>query len=170
MSKTEFIKAANDIALEIVSNANTGMTLSDRLLEALGNAEKAGIDLNTVWSSIAVTNNWADGKADIDGNPMPKTLANYRSLSRKALNLGVSHIGVKYPDWKKAISAADRLSKVSEEEKAPKIESFDLNAIELPTWAERATAIRQGMTEENIKAFDKAIHHAIESFMQKKVK
>jgi hypothetical protein len=170
MSKIEFIKAANDIALTIVTNANTGAALADRMLEALGNAEKAGLDLNSVWASIASTNEWSDRDAGLEGNPMPKTLANYRSLSRKAMTLGITHQGVKYPEWRKAIAAANKLVIASEEEKAPKIEAIDLNEIALPSWIERANSLRVGMTEENIKAFDKAINHAIESFMQKKVK
>jgi hypothetical protein len=170
MSKIEFIEAVNDIALTIVTNANTGAALADRMLEALGNAEKAGLDLNSVWASIASTNKWSDREAGLEGNPMPKTLANYRSLSRKAIALGITHQGVKYPEWRKAIAAANKLASASEEEKAPKIEAIDLNEIALPSWAERAQAIRQGMTTENVAAFDKAIHHAIESFMQKKIK
>jgi hypothetical protein len=169
-NKIELIRAANDVALTLVTNANTGAALSDKLLEALGNAEKAGLDLNSVWASIAETNQWSDREAKLDGNQMPKTLANYRSLSRKAIALGITHIGVKYPEWRKAIAAANKLASASENEKAPKIEAIDLNEIALPSWAERAQAIRQGMTTENLAAFDKAIHNAIENFMNKKAK
>lgn len=170
MNKLEIIKAANDVALTLISNANTGAALSDRLLEILGEAEKTGLDLNTVWASIAETNGWADKEARIDGNPMPKTLANYRSLSRKAMTLGVTHQGVKYPEWRKAINAANKLANAVEEEKAPRVERINLNELELPGWIERANAIRTGMDTENVKAFDAHLHRAIEAFMQKKAK
>jgi len=163
-------KAANDIAIQLVTNANTGLALSDQFLQVLGQAEQDKVDLNIIWASIARTNDWSDREAGLEGNPMPKTLANYRALSRKAMSLGVSHQGVKFPEWRKAISAANRLAKASEDEKAPRIEAIDLNEIELPTWIERAQAIRQGMTDENIKAFDSYIHHHIEAFKSKKAK
>lgn len=173
MSKIEFIKAANAIAKLYVAQSNGMETLADDMLQALGNAEANGIDINSVWASIAETNNWSDRDAGLDGNPMPKTLANYRSLSRKALNLGVSH-GNGFPKqfaaWRKEISAADKLAKSSEAEKAPKIEAINLDEIELPSWVERATQARITMSDDNLKAFDKAMHHAIESFMQKKNK
>lgn len=166
----DFHKAVNAIALAYASQASGLESLAEDLLRALGTAEANGLDINSVWASIAVTNNWADREAGIDGDKMPKTLQNYRSLSRKALSLGVSHVTSGFAAWRKAISAADKLAKISEEEKAPKIEAIDLNNIELPSWIERASGLRAGMTEENIKAFDKALHHAIENFMQKKIK
>ena len=170
MSKIEIIREANDIALTLVTNANTGSALSDTLLSVLGKAEQTGLDINSLWASIAETNGWSDREAGIEGNPMPKTLANYRSLSRKAIALGVTHIGVKYPEWRKAINAANKLANASEAESKPRIEAINLNEMELPSWIERANTIRSGMTAENIAAFDKYIHHHIEAFMQKKVK
>ena len=166
--KIELIRAANDIAKLLIAQANGQAALSDELLAALGNAEQAGLDLNTVWASIAETNGWKDRDAGIDGNPMPKTLANYRSLSRKALEHGVTHIGVKYPEWRKAISAAAKAN--ASEDEAPKIESINLNNAELPDWIERASNLRAGMDMENLKAFDSYLHHHIEAFMNKKVK
>lgn len=170
MSKIETIKNVNSIALLYVSQANGMETLADEMLAALGNAETTGIDLNTVWASIAETNNWSDRDAGLEGNQMPKTLANYRSLSRKAQSLGISHVGKRFAEWRKEISAANRLAQASEAEKAPKIEAINLNEIELPSWIERASSIRSGMSAENIAAFDKYIHHHIETFMQKKAK
>lgn len=169
MSKIEYIKAANEIAKLIVSQANGAETLADQMLAALGTAEQSGMDLNTVWASIAETNGWSDRDAKLDGNPMPKTLANYRSLSRKAMALGVDHIG-RFADWRKLIAKEDKLRKAAQEEQTPRIESLNLNEIELPSWVERANQARQVMTVENIAAFDKYIHHHIEAFMNKKVK
>lgn len=170
MSKSELYKNVNQIALALVTQANGTETLSNNLLIALAQAEFDGLDIQSLWASIAVTNEWSDQDAGIRGNPMPKTLANYRSLSRKAIRLGVGHQHSNLPAWKKAINAADRLSKASEEEKAPRIEAINLNELELPTWIERANALRQGMTTENIQAFDQYLHHHIEAFMNKKVK
>lgn len=170
MSKIEIIKSANAIALAYVSQANGMETLSDEMLAALGHAETNGIDLNTVWASIAETNGWADRDAGLEGNPMPKTLANYRSLSRKAMVLGISHVGKRFAEWRKEISAANKLAQASEAEKTTKIEAINLNDIELPSWIERASSIRSGMSAENIAAFDKYIHHHIETFLQKKAK
>ena len=166
----DFHKAANDIAKLYVSQSNGMETLADEMLNSLGTAQANGIDVNAIWASIAVTNEWADREAGIEGNPMPKTLANYRSLSRKALSLGVSHIGKAFAAWRKEISAANKIAQASEAEKAPKIEAINLNEIELPSWIERATQARTGMTEANMKAFDTYLHHQIEAFMQKKIK
>lgn len=166
----DFHKAANAIAKLYVAQSNGLETLADDMLKALGNAEAHGIDINSVWASIASTNEWSDREAGIDGNPMPKTLANYRSLSRKALSLGVSHVGKAFAAWRKEISAANKIAQANEAEKAPKIEAINLDEVELPSWVERATQARLKMTDENLKAFDKAIHHAIESFMNKKAK
>lgn len=166
----DFHKAANAVALLYVSQSNGLETLADEMLKALGNAEQHGIDLNSVWATIASTNEWSDREAGIDGNPMPKTLANYRSLSRKALSLGVSHVGKQFAEWRKEISAANKLANAAAEENAPKIEAINLNDIELPSWIERATQARTTMTETNMKAFDTYLHHHIESFMQKKIK
>lgn len=166
----DFHKAANAVALLYVSQSNGMETLADEMLKALGNAEANGIDLNSVWASIAETNQWSDRDAGVEGNPMPKTLANYRSLSRKALSLGVSHVGKGFAAWRKEIGAADKIAKASEAEKAPKIEAINLNDIELPSWIERATQARTTMTEANMKAFDTYLHHHIEAFMQKKNK
>lgn len=168
--KIELIKAANDIAKLYLAQSNGLETLADEMLVALGNAEQAGLDINSVWASIAETNGWSDREAGIEGNPMPKTLANYRSLSRKALSLGISHVGKKFAGWRKEINAANKLAQASEAESKPRIEAINLDEVELPSWIERATQARLTMTEENMKAFDKAIHHAIESFMQKKAK
>lgn len=170
MSKIETIKNVNSIALLYVSQANGLSQLSDQLIISLAQAEFDGIDINTVWASIAETNGWADRDAGLEGNPMPKTLANYRSLSRKALNLKVGHQFANHADWKKAINAAAKLANASETESAPKIEAINLNEIELPSWIERANGLRSGMTAENIAAFDKYIHHHIEAFLQKKAK
>lgn len=166
----EFHKSVNTIALAYASQASGLESLAEDLLRALGTAEANGLDINSLWASIAVTNNWSDRDAGIEGEKMPKTLQNYRSLSRKALNLGVSHVTTGFAAWRKAISAADKLAKISEEEKAPKIEAIDLNNIELPTWIERASGLRASMTEANMKAFDSYLHHHIENFMQKKLK
>jgi hypothetical protein len=165
-----YIKAANEIAKLYVAQGNGLIQLSDKLLHALREAESNGTDVNMVWASIARTNNWSDRDAGLDGNPMPKTLANYRSMSRKAIQLSVGHNYSDHATWKKAIAQANKLSKSQEAEETPRIPSVDLNEIELPGWIERATGLRNSMTGENIAAFDKAIHHAIESFMQKKVK
>jgi hypothetical protein len=170
MNKIEIIKNANDVAKLLIAQANGMEQLSDKMLEALGNAEASGLDLNTVWASIADTNGWSDRDAKLDGNPMPKTLANYRSLSRKAMSLGVTHQGIKFPEWRKAINAAAKLANSQADETEPKIERINLNEMELPSWIERANTIRTGMTEENMRAFDKYIHHHIEAFMQKKSK
>lgn len=170
MNKLEIIKAANDVALTIVTNANTGAAIADRMLEVLGNAERTGLSIDTVWASIADTNGWSDRDAKVEGNPMPKTLANYRSLSRKAVILGVTHIGVKFPEWRKAINAANKLANAAEAESESKIEVINLNELSLPSWAERAASARNGMTSENLAAFDKYMHHQIEAFMQKKAK
>lgn len=170
MSKIEFIKAANNVAKLYVSQANGMETLADELLTALGNAEQAGLDINSVWASIAETNGWSDREAGVEGNPMPKTLANYRSLSRKGLSLGVTHAGKKFAAWRKEINAANKIANAAAEENAPKIEAINLDEIELPSWVERATQARVSMSDDNLKAFDKAMHHAIESFMQKKNK
>lgn len=170
MSKIEFIKAANNVAKLYVAQSNGLETLADDMLKALGNAEANGVDINSVWASIAETNQWSDRDAGLDGNPMPKTLANYRSLSRKALSLGVSHVGKAFAAWRKEINAANKIAQASEAEKAPKIEAINLEEIELPSWVERATQARIAMSDDNLKAFDKAMHHAIESFMQKKAK
>lgn len=167
--KIEFIKAANEIAKLIVAQANGADTLADQMLMALGNAEQTGMDLNTVWASIAETNGWSDREAGIDGNPMPKTLANYRSLSRKAMKLGVDHIG-RFADWRKLLAHEEKLHKAKNAEETPKIERVDLNEVDLPSWIERANQARQVMTAENIAAFDKYIHHHIEAFMNKKAK
>lgn len=168
--KIELLKNANAIAKAIVVHANGAETLADQFLSALGEIETAGMDVNTAWASIAETNGWADREAGIDGDKMPKTLQNYRSLSRKALSLGIAHAGKKFAAWRKEIAAANKLTKAGEEESAPKITSFNLDAVELPDWIERATNARSGMTAENLAAFDKYIHHHIEAFMQKKVK
>lgn len=170
MSKIETIKNFNAVALFYVSQADGMETLADEMLSALGKVEQIGVDVNTAWASIAETNGWADRDAGLDGNPMPKTLANYRSLSRKALKLNVSHVGKRFADWRKEINAAAKLANASETESAPKIEAINLNEIELPSWVERANGIRSGMTAENIAAFDKYIHHHIEAFLQKKAK
>lgn len=170
MSKIETIKNVNSIALLFVSQANGMAQLSDQLIISLAQAELAGIDINTVWASIAETNDWADREAGLDGTPMPKTLANYRSMSRKAIALDVGHQFSNHADWKKAISAASKLANSASEESTPKIEAINLNDIELPSWIERASGIRSGMTAENIAAFDKYIHHHIEAFLQKKGK
>ena len=124
MSKIEFIKAANNVAKLYVSQSNGMETLADEFLTALGNAEQAGLDINSVWASIAETNGWSDREAGVEGNPMPKTLANYRSLSRKALSLGVSHVGKSFAAWRKEINAANKIAQASEAEKAPKIEAI----------------------------------------------
>lgn len=188
--KIELLKNANAIAKAIVVHANGAVTLADQFLAALGEIEASGMDVNTVWASIAETNGWADRDAGLQGDKMPKTLANYRSLSRKALKLGVSHAGafdmnwkpsanetekdrprlpVKFAAWRKKISAAKKeAEQVSPDE--PRIQSFNLDAVELPDWIERATGIRSGLDAVNLAAFDKYIHHHIEAFMQKKVK
>lgn len=165
--KTDSMKIVNDVVLLFVAQDKGLNQLSEKLLLALAHAEFDGADINVVWASIARTNNWADREAGLQGDKMPKTLQNYRSLSRKAIGLGVGHQFVSHADWKKAIRAAE---KAEPDESAPKIESFDLNEVDLPDWIERATGIRSGMTAENLAAFDKYIHHHIEAFMQKKVK
>lgn len=168
--KTELLKNANAIALALVSHAVGTETLADSFLSALGDIEAAGMDVNRAWATIAEENNWADREARIDGDKMPKTLQNYRSLSRKALALGITHAGKKFAAWRKEISAANKIAQASAEESATKIESYHLSEIELPGWMERANNLRAGMTTENLQAFDKYIHHHIEAFMNKKVK
>lgn len=165
-----YIKAANEIAKLFVAQSNGMTQLSDKLLHALREAESNGTDVNMVWASIARTNNWSDRDAGLDGNPMPKTLANYRSMSRKAIQLAVGHNYSDHAAWKKAIAHANKLAKSQEAEETPRIQAFDLNAVELPSWIERASGIRASMTAENIADFDKYIHHQIEAFMQKKNK
>jgi hypothetical protein len=124
-----------------------------------------------VWLAIALANKWKDQKNKVEGSgDMPKTPANYRSMSRKAVTLGVGHQFEKHADWKKAINAAAKLANSQADETEPKIERINLNEMELPGWIERANTIRTGMTEENMRAFDKYIHHHIEAFMQKKAK
>lgn len=170
MSKIETIKKVNSIAMLYVSQSNGMTQLSDELIVSLAQAEFDGVDINTVWASIAETNGWSDRDAGVEGDPMPKTLANYRSLSRKALNLNVGHQFSSHAAWKKAINAANKLANSSEDENAPKIEAINLNDLELPSWVERAAQARAKMTTENMKSFDQYIHHHIESFMQKKIK
>ncbi len=159
-----YIKAANEIAKLYVAQGNGLIQLSDKLLHALREAESNGTDVSLIWASIARTNNWSDRDAGLDGNPMPKTLANYRSLSRKAIGLSVGHQFSDHAGWKKAIAQAVKLSKV-EPESAP-IEAIDLNEIELPSYVEHIIKKRAGMTEKNIKSFDSVIIRAIEKFME----
>lgn len=166
--KIDHIRRANDVAKLLIAQANGQTVLSDELLLVLAQAEFDGNDINTVWASIAATNGWKDRDAGLDGEPMPKTLANYRSLSRSALELGVNHQFAKYADWKKAISAAKKAN--ATEDETPKIEHINLNNAELPDWIERANNIRVGLDIENLKAFDSYLHHHIEAFMNKKVK
>lgn len=170
MSKLETIKKVNGIALDIVHTSNSTQALADSLILGLAQAEFDGLDINSVWASIAETNGWSDREAGIEGNPMPKTLANYRSLSRKAIALSVKHQFAKFAEWRKAINAANKLANASEAESKPRIEAINLNELELPGWIERANAIRTGMDTENVKAFDAHLHRAIEAFMQKKAK
>lgn len=162
-----YIKAANEIAKLFVAQGNGLIQLSDKLLNAFREAESNGTDVNMVWASIARTNNWSDRDAGLDGNPMPKTLANYRSMSRKAIQLSVGHNYSDHAAWKKAIAQANKLAKAQSEDETTKIQAFDLNEVELPSWVERASSIRSSMTAENIADFDKYIHHHIEAFMQK---
>lgn len=164
MSSINYIRAANEIAKLYVAQGNGLVQLSDKLLQALKEAESNGTDVNLVWASIARTNNWKDRDAGLEGNPMPKTLANYRSLSRKAIEHGVGHQFNDHASWKKAIAQAVKLSKV-EPESAP-IPSVDLNEIELPSYVERIIQKRASMTEKNIKSFDSVIIRAIEKFME----
>lgn len=164
MTAINYIKAANDVAKLFVAQANGMLQLSDKLLQALREAESNGTDVNLVWASIARTNGWSDRDAGLEGNPMPKTLANYRSLSRKAITLSVGHQFSDHASWKKAIAQAVKLSKV-EPESAP-IEAIDLNEIELPSYVEHIIKKRAGMTEKNIKTFDSVIIRAIEKFME----
>jgi hypothetical protein len=159
-----YIKAANEIAKLYVAQSNGMTQLSDKLLHALREAESNSTDVNLIWASIARTNDWSDRDAGLDGNPMPKTLANYRSLSRKAIGLSVGHQFSDHASWKKAIAQAVKLSKV-EPESAP-IEAIDLNEIELPSYVEHIIKKRAGMTEKNIKSFDSVIIRAIEKFME----
>ena len=159
-----YIKAANEIAKLYVAQGNGLIQLSDKLLHALREAESNGTDVNLVWASIARTNNWSDRDAGLEGNPMPKTLANYRSLSRKAIDLSVGHQFSDHASWKKAIAQAVKLSKI-EPESAP-IEAIDLNEMELPSYVEHIIKKRAGMTEKNIKSFDSVIIKAIEKFME----
>lgn len=168
MSIYNYAQKANEIALQIISNAANGEALSDALLSILRDAETEKENINSIWASIAVSNNWKDTKAGIkEGGEMPKTLANYRSKSRKAMALDVGHQFETHVKWNEAINSAKRLQLPEEKEK---IEAINLNDLELPSWIERASSIRSGMTAENIAAFDKYIHHHIEAFMQKKVK
>lgn len=168
MSVYNYAHKANEIALQIVANSANGEALSDALLSVLREAETEKENINSIWASIAVSNNWKDVKAGIkEGGDMPKTLANYRGKSRKALTLGVGHQFNNLVEWNEAINAAKKLQAPEEKEK---IEAINLNEIELPSWIERANGIRSGMTAENIAAFDKYIHHHIEAFLQKKGK
>ena len=161
-----YIKTANDIAKLYVAQGNGMVQLSDKLLHALREAEANKADINMVWASIARTNGWSDRDAGLEGNPMPKTLANYRSLSRKALELGVGHNYGDHASWKKAIGQANKLAKAQAEEETPRIDSLDLNEVELPSYVEHIIKRRSGMTEKNIKAFDTVIIRAIEKFME----
>lgn len=168
MSVIDYAQKANEIALQIISNAANGEALSDALLAVLREAEAEKKNINSIWASIAVSNNWKDVKAGIkEGGDMPKTLANYRSKSRKAMALDVGHQFETLAEWNDAINSAKRLQLPEEKEK---IEAINLNDLELPSWIERANSIRTGMTEENMRAFDKYIHHHIEAFLQKKGK
>lgn len=169
MSKIELVKAFVATADLIVSNGNETVNLAERILKDMANAEKAGMDTETLWFSYAETKGYADKKAGIDGNPMPKTIANYRSISRKAVTLGVGHQFNSLADWKKAINVASKLAN-SQDEETPQIERINLNEMELPGWIERAQGLRAGMDTENVKAFDAHLHKAIEAFMQKKSK
>ena len=159
-----YIKAANEIAKLYVAQGNGMVQLSDKLLHALREAESNGTDVNLIWASIARTNGWSDRDAGLEGNPMPKTLANYRSLSRKAIDMSVGHQFSDHASWKKAIAQAVKLSKI-EPESAP-IEAIDLNEMELPSYVEHIIKKRAGMTEKNIKSFDSVIIKAIEKFME----
>jgi len=161
-----YIKAANEIAKLYVAQGNGLIQLSDKLLHALREAESNGTDVNMVWASIARTNNWSDRDAGLDGNPMPKTLANYRSLSRKAIGLSVGHQFSDHAAWKKAIAQANKLSKSQEAEETPRIPSVDLNEMEMPSYVEHIIKKRLSMTEKNIKTFDSVIIKAIEKFME----
>ena len=47
---------------------------------------------------------------------MPKTLANYRSLSRKAIDLSVGHQFSDHASWKKAIAQAGKYARQADSE------------------------------------------------------
>lgn len=168
MTVINYAQKANEIALQIVSNGNEKEALADALLSVLKEAEAEGKNVNSIWATIARTNGWKDTKAGLkEGSDMPKTLANYRSKSRKAIALSVGHQFEKHSSWNDAINAAKKEQEPKEEEK---IEAINLNDLELPSWIERAAQARTKMTAENMKAFDQYIHHHIENFMQKKIK
>lgn len=166
-----FIRLANDTAKLFLAQANSMSQLSDKMLHVLAEAEAAGTDMFQLWSSIARTNQWADRDAGLTAkegfNPMPKTLANYRSISRRASDLGVGHQFSNFADWRKAVSAANKLTKSQEEEETPpKSKPIDLNEIEAPSYLTHIVEKRRGMTEKNIKAFDTLIIRAIEKFAE----
>jgi hypothetical protein len=167
MTTINYIRLANDVAKSLLAQANGVSQLSDKLLQVLAEAEANKVDILSLWASIARTNQWSDRDAGVEGNPMPKTLANYRSMSRKALTLDVGHQFSNHADWKKAIAAANKLSKAQEEEETPpKPEAFDLNEVEAPSYLSHILEKRKGLSEKNIKAFDTLIIRAIEKFAE----
>lgn len=167
MTAINYIRLANDVAKTLLAQANGMSQLSDKLLHVLAEAESNGVNIESIWASIARTNQWSDRDAGVEGNPMPKTLANYRSLSRKALSLEVGHQFGSHAEWKKAINAANKLSKAQEaEETPPKPEAIDLNEIEAPSYIPHILEKRKNMSEKNIKAFDTLIIRAIEKFAE----
>lgn len=169
--KTELIRAANNVALAILKNAASGEDLAIQMLKALNAAEQASLPIDTVWASIAETNGWSDKAAGIEGDTFPKTLANYRSLSRKAVALKVGHAFGNFADWRKAVSAADKLDKQAKAELTPVIESFNLNEeTEIPAYLEAFLAMRDRMDEANALAFDKYLQHHIAAFKPVKEK
>lgn len=167
MTTINYIRLANDVAKSLLAQANGVSQLSDKLLQVLAEAEANKVDILSLWASIARTNQWSDRDAGVEGNPMPKTLANYRSMSRKALALDVGHQFSNHADWKKAIAAANKLSKAQEAEEAPaKPEAIDLNEVEAPSYLTHILEKRKGLSEKNIKAFDTLIIRAIEKFAE----
>ena len=169
--KIDLITRANVIAIAMLKNAATGEDLAVQMLRALNDAEQASLSIDTVWASIADTNGWSDKAAGIEGDTFPKTLANYRSLSRKAVLLKVGHAFNNYAEWKKAISAADKLDKQAKAELTPVIESFNLNEeTELPAYLEAFLEMRGRMDEANSLAFDKYLQHHIAAFKPVKEK
>ena len=167
----ELFKAVNNIALAMLKNAASGDDLAIQMIRALNAVEQAGRSIDTAWATLADTNGWADKAAGIEGDTFPKTLANYRSLSRKAVLLKVGHAFGKYSDWTKAIRAADKLDKQAKAELTPVIESFNLNEeTELPAYLEAFLEMRGRMDEANSLAFDKYLQHHIAAFKPVKEK
>jgi hypothetical protein len=167
MNKVSIIQNCNSAALALLSHDTKREDLANKLLVQLGIAEQAGVAIESVWASIAVTNGWKDQPNGIDGDAMPKTLANYRAKSRQSIRYGVAHNGHKnHAAWETAIRAAKKLAETTEDEPSERVEAIDLNEADVPTYVRGIVEKRRSMTQKNMNAFDKLVLHAIESFKE----